>query len=156
MDGVQKNRDGRGTVVGKPPLTKQEGDGRHGCKVPGRLAIAPVYTLLVPQTAAAASNVVWVCFGFLFSATVLSKHVLFVLVGSEPVLGGDFCSDMLVCFVFVLCFESRFSSGGARPSCVLCIQLASLGVFCLPLLVFPLPCGSYYFPWYLSLLYKTA
>ena len=35
----------------------------------------------------------------------MKYYVLYVLVGSEPVGGGDFCcSGLFVCFAFVLCF----------------------------------------------------
>ena len=73
--------------------------------------------LLAPQTAAAASHVIWLCFGFRLLLCLL-KDVLIVLVGSEPVLGGAFCFLFVWCFCFLFCFACRNSSGGARPRCV--------------------------------------
>ena len=52
------------------------------------------------HTVAAASNVIWLCFGFVFFLFCLTKDVWLVLVGGEPVGGGAFC---LVPSVFCLC-----------------------------------------------------
>ena len=62
MGGVQGNEERRGhsrreTAVGE----KREGDDRQGSKVPGRLVGRSCLTLLVPQTAAAALNVIKLC-----------------------------------------------------------------------------------------------
>ena len=64
------------------------------------------------------------------------KDVLFVLVGSEAVLGGEFCSGLFVCFVFVflLCLSLVLRRGTTS----LRIHLASgWGYFVFPSLVFP-------------------
>ena len=96
--------------------------------------------LLVPQPAAAASNAIWVHFGFVFFLFCLTKDVLFVLVGSEPVVLFlvATCVVLVCCFVIVFGLACRFSSGGARLLCVPYSSCLRLGVFCLPLFGLPL------------------
>ena len=54
--------------------------------------------------------------------------------GGESLLGGDFrCSGSFVFALFYFCSACRFSSGGARPRCILLSCCLRLGVFCLPL-----------------------
>ena len=61
--------------------------------------------LLVPKTAAAASNVVRLFLVFFSLFFFDMKDVLFVLVSGEPVFGGVFC----FCFV-CFCFSCRVST----------------------------------------------
>ena len=79
--------------------------------------------------------VIWVTgplgsLGFLFFLFCVIKYVLFVLVASEPVFGGDlFCSGLLDCFVFVflLCLQPSTDIVERRLS-VFSFHIASL--FC--------------------------
>ena len=91
----------------------------------------------------AASNecylvVFWFCFIFL-SFLLRKMHVLFVLVGGEPGLGGTF--NFLIFFFVLSCFvlfvSCRISSGGARPPCVSILTQALGNYFVFPSLVFP-------------------
>ena len=75
--------------------------------------------LLVPQAAAAASKL---CFGLLFFLLCFVKIALFVLVASEPVLGGDFYG-LFACFVFVALAVASLSGG--HDLAAHCIHLAS-------------------------------
>ena len=77
--------------------------------------------LLVPQTAAAASNVILLCYSFLFFAFSLTlvKEVFPVLVVGERVLGGavfffyfSFCL-CCNCFVFLYCLPQLPRGGTA-------------------------------------------
>ena len=92
-------------------------------------------------TSAAASNLIWWCFGFIrflyFSVFVLfMKHVLFVLVGGASVSLMRFLFSFVLFVCFLLHTTSPVASPGtgegAYPSCL------RLGLFCLPLFGLPL------------------
>ena len=80
------------------------------------------------------------------------RDILFVLVGGEPVLGGDVFRFVRF-FLLLFCVSCFMSSGGARPRCVSMLPKARGICFSSPLWSFPAircPFGLFNYDRYVS------